>query len=150
MGVAERVQELAEEIGLEQTARMVETFLSSVIYAEDNRLAKLQAALKERDADAVARESHTLRGSCSNFEAERVAQLCHSLEQQVREGDYRRAEETLASLEVELKRMVGELLPLLAHAGESTTGIVPLQAPPRAHTRPRTARKGKAQPRKRL
>jgi PAS domain S-box-containing protein len=76
------------------------SFLRRVVeaYLEDtpSRLAELRSAIDHTDADATLRAAHTLKGSCRNIGARRMAELCETLERMAGNGDLSAASETFA------------------------------------------------------
>jgi CheY-like chemotaxis protein len=68
-------------------------------------LADLQTALARRDADAMARAAHRLKGSAGNFSAPGVSEAAATLEKLARNTDLDQAPAVLATLEHELSRL---------------------------------------------
>ncbi|HSL00232.1 MAG TPA: response regulator [Rubrobacteraceae bacterium] len=66
------------------------------------RLEELHKAADESTFESLRRTAHTLKGSCSNMGAARMAEVCAALEQAGELGDMARCSELLARLEVEL------------------------------------------------
>ena len=50
-------------------------------------LADAREALAHKDAARLSRAAHTLKGSCSNFGANRLQKICEHLEQAADAGD---------------------------------------------------------------
>jgi HPt (histidine-containing phosphotransfer) domain-containing protein len=67
-------------------------------------------ALGDSRARELADAAHQLRGSCSNFGAERLRELCKRLEEAGRAESLQAAPELLESVEKEFDRVRGELL----------------------------------------
>jgi HPt (histidine-containing phosphotransfer) domain-containing protein len=65
----------------------------------------IRRAVAGRDAPALERAAHALRGAVSNFAAEPTAQAAQRLEQMGREGDLARSGQALRELEDELERL---------------------------------------------
>ena len=63
------------------------------------------AALATQASPQLARAAHSLKGSCSNFGAERMRQLCSDLEQQAHGGDFDRSAELLGRIEKEFRHV---------------------------------------------
>jgi len=61
------------------------------------------------DADRVYRTVHTLRGSASNFGAERLTGLAQRLEAYAREGDVTHSASVFTDLEAETKHLIQDL-----------------------------------------
>ena len=82
-----------------------------------NLVARIQEALAARDAFALERASHSLKGSVANFGAEPAYQAAMELEKIGRSGDLRRAAEAF----LELRRNLASLDPELTALAESRT-----------------------------
>jgi signal transduction histidine kinase/CheY-like chemotaxis protein len=72
-------------------------------------LAAIRTAAAERDAAAVARHAHKLKGSLSNFPRDNGATVAAELERAAREGDLVRVGEMLTELEAAVARLTAEL-----------------------------------------
>jgi HPt (histidine-containing phosphotransfer) domain-containing protein len=83
----------------------VGTLIAMFLDEAPRRLAALREAAERGEARAVAREAHTLKGSCANFGARRLAGLCEQLEALGRAHDLASAADALAQLEVEFERV---------------------------------------------
>jgi len=77
--------------------KLIDVFLEN----SPKLIGEARAALHVRDAAGVGRAGHTLKGSCSNFGAERLRKACFELEEAGVQGDLRRIPELLASVERE-------------------------------------------------
>jgi HPt (histidine-containing phosphotransfer) domain-containing protein len=79
----------------------------TTIFIEDypGHVARIRQAIKRRDAEALERSAHTLKGSVSNFAAPAAFQAAFSLESLGRSRDFRQAQEGLDRLEKELERV---------------------------------------------
>ena len=85
------------------------------IYLEDTPtlLDALRQALETKQAEAVSKAAHTLKGSSANIAAERLRSQAYQLEQQARAGDLNRATalfETIQSEFQELEKIVNRYL----------------------------------------
>jgi HPt (histidine-containing phosphotransfer) domain-containing protein len=98
MILAERIEELIEEIDLDGALEMIEIFLSDPEFGINKRLNSLQISLDNKDGIALSREAHKLKGSASNFEATDVVQLSGILEQQGIRNEFEKAKQTFDSL----------------------------------------------------
>ena len=78
----EAVATLKEIMG-DDFGLLIETFVND----GTERLAALALELDQGNADAVRRSGHSLKGSCSNIGALRLAELCLLLETQGNAGD---------------------------------------------------------------
>jgi HPt (histidine-containing phosphotransfer) domain-containing protein len=85
----------------ELLAELVEVFFEDV----PPRLAALREATESGDAESVERVAHTLKGSCGNMGAWRMAQICAELQDTGASGDLARAPELLEQLEAEFGRV---------------------------------------------
>ena len=72
-------------------------------------LAAIRTAAAERDANAVARHAHKLKGSLSNFPRDSGATVAAELERVAREGDLRKVDEMLTELERAVARLTAEM-----------------------------------------
>jgi two-component system sensor histidine kinase/response regulator len=77
-------------------------------------LAEIQAAVADRNAQALERAAHRLKGSAANFAAGRAVEGARQLETMGRDGDLGGAPAAYAELEHEIAR----LLPMLAELEE--------------------------------
>lgn len=84
------------------------------------QLDALREAVKQGDAQILAREAHRLKGGCSIFGARPMAALCGNLEARGRAGSVEGADAILAQLEGEFSRVRRSL--------ESEKGKTPHQA----------------------
>jgi len=76
--------------------------LSEMFLADTpRRLAALREALGREDAQALAREAHTLLGTCASLGARRMAGVCEELQALGRAGDLAPATRALDRLETE-------------------------------------------------
>ncbi|MGA7215490.1 MAG: Hpt domain-containing protein [Terrimicrobiaceae bacterium] len=67
-------------------------------------------ALEDSQAEELSKAAHSLRGSCSNFGAERLRELCARLDDVGRIGSLQGAPELFESVEKEFVRVRAELL----------------------------------------
>lgn len=88
-------------------------FLGEIIdaYLGDSRvkLAAICSSWERRDAQALARTSHSLKGSSGNIGAVILAGQCASIEAEARKGNLAGLEQVLASLQAEFSTVVQEL-----------------------------------------
>jgi len=80
---------------------LVEMFLADA----EPRLVSLRKAAEQKDAQAVEREAHALKGSCANFGAQPMARVCHALQVLGRAQDLRQVSKLVAHLETEYARV---------------------------------------------
>ena len=109
MTLAERIEELIEEIDLDGALEMIEIFLFDPKYGIDERLKNLQVSLDNKDWTSLSTEVHALKGSSSNFEAKEVIELCSLLDQYAREEEFEKAVKTFDLLKSALKMLGMEL-----------------------------------------
>lgn len=95
---------------LEEVARL---FLDSA----QAMLGQVRQAAASRDARALERAAHTLKGSVGNFGAERAFQAALRLERMGRVNDLLGVEEAFATLEAEIVRLQPALTALAEKAG---------------------------------
>ncbi len=77
--------------------KLIDVFLEN----SPKLIAEAREALNRKDPTAVGRAGHTLKGSCSNFGAERLRKACNELEDAGVHGDLGRIPELLATVERE-------------------------------------------------
>ena len=84
------------------------------------RLEEIREALKRRDAPALVRAAHRLRGSLGALGASLAADVARTLESLAAQGDFSRMEDAVAALDRETARLCPELERLIK--GQSTQG----------------------------
>ncbi len=72
-------------------------------------LGKVRKAVERKDAAAIERGAHTLKGSLSNFASEESVQAASRLEALAREGDLEPAQDAFRDLETEVGRVLAEI-----------------------------------------
>jgi HPt (histidine-containing phosphotransfer) domain-containing protein len=85
----------------ELLAELVELFVDDT----PSRILALRDAFEKDDAEAVERVAHTLKGSCSNMGAWRMANLCAEFKELSHSGDLTLAPELLDQLQAEFGRV---------------------------------------------
>ncbi len=107
VSAAETAESLLEVVGgnAELLARVRDAFARQT----PELFAGIRGAIERRDADALARHAHTLKGSLSNFPPERGATLARELESAARAGDVDRAAALLPVLEDTVARLSNDL-----------------------------------------
>lgn len=108
----EALETLRSVGGDELVNSVVELFLSD----SPGYLAAVGEALGAGDADGVARNAHSLKGSSGYVGAEAVAETCRRLEAGARSGDLAEAPRLVAELEAGFERTIGALRALSAQA----------------------------------
>jgi HPt (histidine-containing phosphotransfer) domain-containing protein len=86
-----------DEDGENLLLRLIDVFLENT----PKLIAAARSAIERKDADAAARAAHTLKGSCSNFGAERLMKAAGALEMAGTQGDVAQLAELLSLLETE-------------------------------------------------
>ena len=84
---------------------LVEIFLTDA----QPRLGALRKAAAQQDAHTLEREAHALKGSCANFGAQPMANICHTLQMLGTAHDLTQASTWLAHLETEYARVCAAL-----------------------------------------
>jgi HPt (histidine-containing phosphotransfer) domain-containing protein len=79
--------------------KLIEVFLENTPRVID----EARRALAGRISPQLERAAHTLKGSCSNFGAERMRVACERLEKLGHEGELAGAEELIAEVEKEFE-----------------------------------------------
>ena len=86
-------------------AELIDLFLESA----PEMLARAEAAAADADAARLVREAHALRGSCANFGAHKLQELCTELETLARKGNLGSAPALLVALQAEFGRVSAAL-----------------------------------------
>ncbi len=86
------LQRLREHVG--NITPVIGVFLRSL----DRRLVELERAVQDRDAEAIGKVAHTMKGSSSQFGAQDLAQLCLLLEQMGRNGNLQHIDRIYAQI----------------------------------------------------
>lgn len=76
-------------------------------------MAEVRDACGRRDADAIQRAAHSLKGSAGNLAANAVCSTAQELELMGHEGDLKRCDVVLATLESEMRRLESALATLV-------------------------------------
>ncbi|MCP9440579.1 MAG: Hpt domain-containing protein [Nitrospira sp.] len=84
---------------------MVEAFLEQ----GPQDLAAIEVALEKRDAGAVAKSAHRLKGSVLQFCAEDAVRAAKAVEAAGKDGNLPEAERIFPALKTELERLLGAL-----------------------------------------
>jgi HPt (histidine-containing phosphotransfer) domain-containing protein len=69
------------------------------------RVATLQRAAAKGDARGMRHVAHTLKGTCGYIGAHRLVRICRELEARTQDGDLTAAQELVAQLEAEYRRV---------------------------------------------
>jgi HPt (histidine-containing phosphotransfer) domain-containing protein len=103
--VALRLAELGEEFGPVLISELINTFLLDT----KSRMNKLRLLVEAGDTAAIAREGHTLRGSCGNIGALRLAKLCGQLEKH----GHKHSRDKAQAILIEVEAAITHLQPVL-------------------------------------
>ncbi|HEX8772657.1 MAG TPA: ATP-binding protein [Pyrinomonadaceae bacterium] len=103
------LQRMQAKVGGDILAELTELFLRDT----PPRLDGVSRAIATHDGEEVRHQAHTLKGSCLNFGAPRMAALCDWLEQQGLLGRFDEAAETAAELGREFSRVSSLLKSML-------------------------------------
>jgi CheY-like chemotaxis protein len=95
--VLHRLRELRTPNQPDPLAEVIDLFFGQT----PDLLRALGEAAKRRDADSLRRTAHTLKGSCGNLGAERMAMLCRDLELTAKQGTLSSARTLIAQIERE-------------------------------------------------
>lgn len=85
------------------------------------RMDKIRLAIHEHNSAVLEQEAHALKGSCGNFGAKPMSQLCEALQGMGRSGELQRADPVLLELEAEFERVKATLQAELEVAGDTTS-----------------------------
>jgi HPt (histidine-containing phosphotransfer) domain-containing protein len=69
----------------------------------------MRLALENSNLEHLVIIAHTLKGTCANFGADPLRELCAQIEQAGLSGDTNRSTDLIASAERELERLIGAL-----------------------------------------
>lgn len=89
------LRELREAGEPDPLAELIDTYLADT----PERLNDLQRALSEGNAALMRRVAHSLKGSSSNFGADRMVELCRQLEELARDGHLEGATDLVNAVE---------------------------------------------------
>jgi two-component system, sensor histidine kinase and response regulator len=101
-------------------AEMLELVLQTFYDDTPRRLEALRAALAEKDADAVQRQAHSIKGSAGTIGALTLQELCHGAEMNAANGDLAAVAANLAALETawnSLRQDLAAWIPIDLNAG---------------------------------
>jgi CheY-like chemotaxis protein len=99
--IIRRLERLGEATGQDLMGQLATLFLADA----DDRIHELQEALACRDADAVVRSAHTLRGSAANLGATDLSRLCATLSMPSAAADPAYSKTLFDRIEAELGRV---------------------------------------------
>ncbi len=93
------LEKLRQNIG--NLAPVIGVFLQTM----DNRLQRIEQAVRDKNAENITRSAHTLKGSSSQFGAEEIAGLCRRLENMGREQSISGADTLLIEIRQAAERL---------------------------------------------
>ena len=101
------------------------------LFLEDypGRLTEIAEAIAHSDCGRIERAAHALRGSAANFQAGEAVQAASILERLGKSGELTGADEALALLELEMKRLRASLIGLGTRAGDENAEAQRIIAP---------------------
>ena len=111
----ETLEKLGNNIG--NLGPVITVFLQTLA----SRFTDISRAVEARDADAIARAAHTLKGSSSQFGAEELSGLCRRLEDMGRSHNISQAEPLLREIDRAAERLRGELTSLGTGNSQTST-----------------------------
>jgi len=94
-----------EGYGADEMAELVELFVATA----PKSLTEMKCALEKSNAAELATVAHTLKGSCSNWGASPLRDLCARIEQAGRKGEMEGMADLVANAEKELQRFIDAL-----------------------------------------
>lgn len=97
--IASRLLILRRECGHELVAGFIDTYLAETAAC----LIRLHQGLKQQDLRWLTSVAHSLKGSCANFGADRMKEICFQLEEQSESGVLDNAESLIKTLEQEFE-----------------------------------------------
>lgn len=103
---ADTVEELrrldADSPGASFLAQLIQLFRENA----PGRLARIRAAIADRDAETLEHVAHTLKSNCSMLGALRMADYCHDLEEMGGQRNFESAAALLPAADDEFERVV--------------------------------------------
>ncbi len=91
--------------GVAGDKELLEELVSIFLETSPEMLQHIREALENKDAEALSRAAHSLKGSVGTFSAQRAYDLAYKLEQLAKEGNLEKAEEVSVVLEDEIKKL---------------------------------------------
>lgn len=120
--------------GVDGNRRLLNQMVRLFLADYPRRVAEIKDAIHRRDADALARAAHALKGSAGNFAAKNAIAVAQRLETMGRNGEFNTAGEECVALESELARLSEDLGKLTANSSPKHTRTRGAQARPRKIT----------------
>ncbi|MCE9608720.1 MAG: PAS domain S-box protein [Chthoniobacter sp.] len=90
------------DMGGDDGGQMLDSLIGTFLENSPTVLRTAREAAKRQDAPELERAAHTLKGSCSNFGAERMSDACQQLEQAVHDRIFDHVDELLTTVATEL------------------------------------------------
>lgn len=107
--VLDRLRQLTPPGGADVLAEVLSVFLDDA----PRRVARLRTALGAQDADGVARDAHSLKGSTGNIGAKALQAICRAIEEHARARDLGAVAALIDDLDREFARVEAECAELL-------------------------------------
>jgi len=101
-------EEIIEELR-DESPELLEHLIQLFSGSARQTVIELTAAVQAREGKVIAQRTHHLKGSASNFGAERLMALCQAMEEKVRRNDLGGIEALLERLHEEYDRVVATL-----------------------------------------
>ena len=101
----EALRSLSPDGGGEFVRELIDMYLQDT----PQRLTEMDQALSAKDAPTFARAAHTIKGSSSNFGANRLSKVAQALEHQGKAGDLSQSAPLCAALKAEYHLVVQAL-----------------------------------------
>jgi len=89
------------EMGGDDGGQMIDSLIGTFLENSPTVLRTAREAAERHDSPELERAAHTLKGSCSNFGAERMSAACQQLELAAHDRVFDRVNELLATVETE-------------------------------------------------
>jgi signal transduction histidine kinase/DNA-binding response OmpR family regulator len=103
---------------------LLESVVEMVLESCPSLIARVRAAVLDRDAKSLEFAAHTLRGLIANFGAATTCALAFQLELMGKEGNLAESEAVASALEVELKRVIATLTNIVCEYAEENAVLV--------------------------
>lgn len=129
----DRVEQPAEPIDVEALlrrcrgkAQLVESLLQKFTDGIEAQLRELETGIENRDADAVSRGAHAIKGASANLSANAVSNAAAELEKLGRAGEFAQADQAFRRLESSVSECL-EFVPNAIAAARESAGVASVQ-----------------------
>jgi len=106
-GVASSLEELLKRV--EGNRSLLDELIELFVHDAPRQMNDIRQAIAKGDTTLLYDAAHTLKGSASNFGAERLTDVAERLEVRAKENDLRTATQVFVTLELELEKLVNTL-----------------------------------------